>query len=147
VVLKEATDMMHSEGSNSPSQRDRLLLVGDDPERRHNLKETLESCGFEVTEAAPGPEAERKKDEMGMNGIVVDPHVPDMPLAEVERRYILRVLEKEGGHVARAARKLGIPRSSLYQRLKNYGVNLARRGVGTNGGARNGTTNEESEGS
>jgi len=140
--------MMQSEGSNAPSQRDRLLLVGDDPERRHNLKETLESCGFDVTEAAPGPEAERKKDELGLNGIVVDPWVPDMTLAEVERRYILRVLEKEGGHVARAARKLGIPRSSLYQRLKNYGVNLARRGVGSNGGTQNGSTNgEASEGS
>ena len=135
--------MMQSEGSNAPSQRDRLLLVGDDPERRHNLKETLESCGFDVTEAAPGPEAERKKDELGLNGIVVDPMVPDMPLAEVERRYILRVLEREGGHVARAARKLGIPRSSLYQRLKNYGVNLARRGVGSNGGAKNGSANGE----
>jgi len=140
--------MMQSEGSNAPSQRDRLLLVGDDPERRHNLRETLESCGFDVTEAAPGPEAERKKDELGLNGIVVDPMVPDMTLAEVERRYILRVLEREGGHVARAARKLGIPRSSLYQRLKNYGVNLARRGVGSNGGIQNGSTNgEASEGS
>jgi DNA-binding NtrC family response regulator len=140
---------MQSEGSNAPSQRDRLLLVGDDPERRHSLKEALESCGFEVAEAAPGAEAERKKDELGLNGIVVDPMVSDMPLAEVERRYILRVLDKEGGHVARAARKLGIPRSSLYQRLKNYGVNLARRGVGTNGGngGANGAHAEESQGS
>ena len=141
--------MMQSEGSNAPSQRDRLLLVGDDPERRHSLKEALESCGFEVAEAAPGAEAERKKDELGLNGIVVDPMVSDMPLADDERRYILRVLDKEGGHVARAARKLGIPRSSLYQRLKNYGVNLARRGVGTNGGngGANGAHAEESQGS
>jgi transcriptional regulator of acetoin/glycerol metabolism len=93
----------------------------------------LESCGFEVAEAAPGAEAERKADELALNGVIVDPVVPDMPLAEVERRYILRVLDKEGGHVARAARKLGIPRSSLYQRLKNYGVNLARRGGSGNG--------------
>jgi DNA-binding NtrC family response regulator len=112
---------------DAPSNRDRLLLVGDDPQRRKSLKQVLESCGFEIAEATPGAEAERKADELALNGIIVDPAVPEMPLAEVERRYILRVLDKEGGHVARAARKLGIPRSSLYQRLKNYGVNLARR--------------------
>jgi len=125
--------MMEQE-KDAPTNGDRLLLVGDDLERRRSLKEKLESCGFEVSEATPGAEAERKMDEMALNGIIVDPAVPDMPLAEVEKRYILRVLDKEGGHVARAARKLGIPRSSLYQRLKNYGVNLARRGVGGNGG-------------
>src|SRR5262249_24539086 len=118
---------------DAPSQRDRLLLVGDDPERRKSIKRTLESCGFDVAEATPGAEAERKADELALNGVIVDPLVPDMPLAEVERRYILRVLDREGGHVARAARKLGIPRSSLYQRLKNYGVNLERRGVHGNG--------------
>jgi len=134
--------MMEQE-RDAPSKRDRLLLVGDDPNRRKSLKEMLESCGFEVAEATPGVEAERKADELGLNGIIVDPTAPEMPLAEVERRYILRVLDKEGGHVARAARKLGIPRSSLYQRLKNYGVNLARRGVGASGG-NGGTPLEES---
>jgi DNA-binding NtrC family response regulator len=123
--------MMEQE-KETPTNRDRLLLVGDDPERRRSLKQTLESCGFEVAEATPGAEADRKANEMALNGVIVDPGTPEIPLAEVERRYILRVLDKEGGHVARAARKLGIPRSSLYQRLKNYGVNLARRGS-TNG--------------
>ena len=59
------------------------------------------------------------------------PHGTDLPLAEVERRYILRVLEEQGGHVARAAQKLGLPRSSLYQRLKNYGISLSGRSVAT----------------
>src|SRR5262245_17522360 len=119
---------------DATTQRDRLLLVGDDPDRRKNLRQVLESCGFDVAEATPGVEAERKAEELALNGVIMDPAVPEMPLAEVERRYILRVLDKEGGHVARAARKLGIPRSSLYQRLKNYGVNLARRSaIGGNG--------------
>jgi DNA-binding NtrC family response regulator len=42
----------------------------------------------------------------------------DVTLAELERRHIERVLREEDGHVARAAQRLGIPRSSLYQRLK-----------------------------
>lgn len=44
----------------------------------------------------------------------------DKTLEEVERRYIHQVLQKEGGHVESAAKKLGIPRSSLYYKLKQY---------------------------
>ena len=47
-------------------------------------------------------------------------------LEEVERRYVLRVLEAEGGNVERAAQRLGIPRSTLYQRIKVYGVGPRR---------------------
>jgi DNA-binding NtrC family response regulator len=44
----------------------------------------------------------------------------DKTLEEVERHYIHQVLQKEGGHVESAAKKLGIPRSSLYHKLKQY---------------------------
>ncbi|WP_245767560.1 sigma-54-dependent transcriptional regulator [Stigmatella erecta] len=52
------------------------------------------------------------------------PSAPELHLTlrEVERRHITRVLEAEGGHVGRAAQRLGIPRSSLYQRLKSLGL-------------------------
>jgi DNA-binding NtrC family response regulator len=41
-------------------------------------------------------------------------------LEEMERNYIQQVLRKERGRVQLAARKLGIPRSSLYHKLKQY---------------------------
>jgi DNA-binding NtrC family response regulator len=41
-------------------------------------------------------------------------------LEEMERTYIQQVLHKERGRVQSAARKLGIPRSSLYHKLKQY---------------------------
>ena len=41
-------------------------------------------------------------------------------LEEMERDYIQQVLRKERGRVQSAARKLGIPRSSLYHKLKQY---------------------------
>jgi DNA-binding NtrC family response regulator len=47
---------------------------------------------------------------------------PRMTLAEVERRHIQRVLEEESGHVARAAKRLGLPRSSLYAKLRTLRV-------------------------
>jgi len=49
-----------------------------------------------------------------------------VPLAEIERRYILNVLEQFGGNQVRAAAALGIDRSKLYRRLKQYGVMAVR---------------------
>ncbi len=43
-------------------------------------------------------------------------------LEAVERRYIEQILRLENGLVDRAADRLGIPRSTLYQRLKSWGV-------------------------
>jgi len=40
-----------------------------------------------------------------------------LPLAEVERGYIRRVLDANGGNVSRAARILGIDRRTLYRKL------------------------------
>ena len=41
-------------------------------------------------------------------------------LEEMERNYIQQVLRKERGRVQSAAKTLGIPRSSLYHKLKQY---------------------------
>jgi transcriptional regulator with PAS, ATPase and Fis domain len=48
----------------------------------------------------------------------------EMTLEEMERQHISNVLRKENGKVDRAAVKLGIPRSSLYVKIKQYGINL-----------------------
>ncbi len=50
-------------------------------------------------------------------------------LAEMERDYIEEVLLKEGGRVEAAAKRLDIPRSSLYQKIKEFGI--LRSGVPT----------------
>ncbi len=44
-----------------------------------------------------------------------------LTLKELERHHILQVLQEEEGHVDRAAKRLDIPRSTLYQKLKAYG--------------------------
>lgn len=49
-----------------------------------------------------------------------------MTLKELERHHIIKILNEEGGHVDRAARRLDIPRSTLYQKLKAYGPALSR---------------------
>jgi len=49
-----------------------------------------------------------------------------VPLAEIEKRYILSVLQQFGGNQVRTAAALGIDRSKLYRRLKQYGVMAVR---------------------
>ncbi len=46
-------------------------------------------------------------------------------LHEVERKYIERILALERGRVESAAKKLGMPRSSLYYKIKHYQINPA----------------------
>jgi DNA-binding NtrC family response regulator len=48
--------------------------------------------------------------------------VSQRTLEQVEREYIEQVLRREGGRVQSAADKLGVPRSSLYHKLKQYQI-------------------------
>jgi two-component system response regulator HydG len=43
-------------------------------------------------------------------------------LSEIERDHILRTLESCGGNKKQAAEVLGIDRSTLYAKLRAYGV-------------------------
>jgi DNA-binding NtrC family response regulator len=49
----------------------------------------------------------------------------NLTLQEVERRHIERVLREEHGHVERAARRLGVPRSTLYQKINRLGLRVS----------------------
>jgi two-component system response regulator HydG len=44
-----------------------------------------------------------------------------VPLEEVERRYVLRVMEAVGGNKTLAAQVLGVGRKTLYRKLEQYG--------------------------
>jgi DNA-binding NtrC family response regulator len=54
------------------------------------------------------------------------PEPEHLSLREVERRHIERVLRAEGGRVARAAKRLGVPKSTLYQKIRSHGITLPR---------------------
>ena len=55
------------------------------------------------------------------------PYDLDRTLIEVERQHIERVLRAEGGRVEAAAKRLGIPRSSLYQKIKRFGIEAPKK--------------------
>jgi DNA-binding NtrC family response regulator len=50
----------------------------------------------------------------------------NLTLLEVEKRQIEQVLREERGRVEKAAKRLGIPRSSLYQKLKKHRITVSK---------------------
>ena len=53
--------------------------------------------------------------------IVEEATLDNVSLAEVERRYIIKILEKMSFHQIKTAQILGIDRRTLYRRLRQYG--------------------------
>jgi DNA-binding NtrC family response regulator len=56
----------------------------------------------------------------------VEPEGRGLTMEEIERRHIERTLRDEDFRVPRAAKILGIPRSSLYERIRKFGIELPR---------------------
>jgi len=50
----------------------------------------------------------------------------DMTLDQLEKWYVERVLREENGKVDSASKRLGIPRSTLYQKLKKWDLEVSR---------------------
>ncbi|HEY6929861.1 MAG TPA: helix-turn-helix domain-containing protein, partial [Thermoanaerobaculia bacterium] len=50
----------------------------------------------------------------------------NLTLSDAEKLLIQRALETEHGRVDRAAQRLGISRSSLYQRIQKLGIRVSR---------------------
>ncbi len=53
--------------------------------------------------------------------IVADDPTELVPMEEIERRYVLRVMEAVGGNKSQAADVLGFDRKTLYAKLRRYG--------------------------
>jgi DNA-binding NtrC family response regulator len=66
---------------------------------------------------------ERVRDHATSHVVVVSDDPSDLvSMEEVERRYVLRVLESVSGNRTAAARILGFDRKTLYRKLVSYGV-------------------------
>ena len=57
----------------------------------------------------------------GSSGDLLD-NLESCTLAEVEKKYILKVLQEQDGNKAKTASVLGITRKTLYTKLKEYGI-------------------------
>jgi DNA-binding NtrC family response regulator len=55
--------------------------------------------------------------------LVTNGHI--LTLSELERRYIETVLQIEHGRVKEAAKRLGVSRSALYEKIKKHDIGLS----------------------
>jgi two-component system response regulator HydG len=67
--------------------------------------------------------SEKVRDHRGSQVVLAGSDPAELvPLEDVERRYILHVLEAVQGNRTLAARSLGLDRKTLYRKLRQYGV-------------------------
>jgi two-component system, NtrC family, response regulator AtoC len=94
---------------------------GNVRELRNCIERAVALTRFEEITVADLPEAIQ---DYRRSRLVLDLDDPGQlpPLEEVERRYILRVLEAVHGHRTRAAEVLGLDRKTLYRKLERYGI-------------------------
>jgi two-component system response regulator AtoC len=106
-----------------------LLLAYTWPGNVRELKNVLERAtilakgGFIVPEDLP---LELRNDTLGRNSAVFGNKWAGnnglLPLADIERNYILKVLQEKEGNKSATARILGISRSTLRDKLNRYGI-------------------------
>ncbi len=96
-----------------------------------NVRE-LRNCIERAVALARGVEikvddlAERVRDHVASHIVVASQDPSDLAsMEEVERRYVLRVLEAVSGNRTAAARILGFDRKTLYRKLASFGVDAA----------------------
>jgi DNA-binding NtrC family response regulator len=113
-------------------EAERALAVYSWPGNVRELRNVLERaallCGRDVLEgsdlrfeSAAGPASPSAP----MPGFAAAPGA-NLTLEELERSHIERVLSELGGRVTEASQRLGIPRSTLYQKIKRFGLAVPR---------------------
>lgn len=124
-----------------------VLLMSADPERAHSLADALRAAGHTVEIQSGSPLGGQSALGAGVHAVLVDldlpwldraalghllaPGVPQgapEPLEAVEKRQIHAMLLYTGGNKRRAAQLLGIARSTLIQKVRRYGIEVAGRG-------------------
>ncbi|RMH41338.1 MAG: sigma-54-dependent Fis family transcriptional regulator [Deltaproteobacteria bacterium] len=99
----------------------RALLAFPWPGNVRELENVIERCvalasGEEIRADDLPQHVRERRDTDFLAGAVAR----RLTLAELEREYILRVLDDEGGNKTRAAARLGLDRKTLYRKLEDY---------------------------
>jgi DNA-binding NtrC family response regulator len=120
-LQKFAAEQDKSEVSEFSTEAMKALLAHDYPGNVRELANMIEHAvllaGKPVIELDDLPVA--RQDTAAR---APDSEVESLSLKELERRYILRTLERTNGNRSQAARILGIERGTLYNKLKSYGL-------------------------
>jgi two-component system response regulator HydG len=108
----------------SPEVGERLLAYswpGNVRELENAIERAVAVTRFENIAVEDLPERIRS---YRSSHVIVASDDPDelLSMEEVERRYIVRVLEATGGNKTQAAKILGLDRKTLYNKLERYGL-------------------------
>jgi DNA-binding NtrC family response regulator len=103
------------------SEAMRALMTHTWPGNVRELENAVEHALTMGSEDILGPEDLPASVTTPERDIVEEATLDNVSLEEVERRYILRILEKMDGHQIKTAQILGIDRRTLYRRLRQYG--------------------------
>ena len=128
LFLYQTAEQWGVEPLQLSAQAEDRLHAHDWPGNLRELRNALEGAIL----ARRGPLLEAEDFSLGgehakrMRGPESLPEASGLTLEEVERRYILQVMEATGFKVDPAAMALGIHRNTLYTKLKSYGVSLPR---------------------
>ena len=130
LAVEPAGETNQAQDEPAVSKQPCVLLAEDDRDMRMLLAAALRQAGYDVVEALDGVDlldciawvVERRSD--WTEAVLVTSEDPSelVPLEEVERRYILRVLEALGGNKTLAARTLRLDRKTLYRKLERWGA-------------------------
>ena len=123
ILESLARDMPHGKRALTPDAL-RALQEHHWPGNARELRNTLEHAvlltdGDTIDAAALGLSERRRPAS-------APPSSGDSTLKAAEIQEIARALQAEGGRVERAAQRLGVPRSSLYQKIRKYGITIPK---------------------
>ncbi|MBK6532050.1 MAG: hypothetical protein IPF99_21340 [Deltaproteobacteria bacterium] len=94
---------------------------------------TPRPCVSSPTPCVPPPRTESSRTRRGRSPREIrrqlshDENAASPSLALQERQHIERTLERCGYNLLRTAQALGIARSTLYERIKDYGIKVPTR--------------------
>lgn len=118
--LERISKLKGAQYSLSPRAMD-VLLAWQWPGNVRELEICLHkaaSSSKQALDAADLPSEIRN----GSNGEISSDGMPIVPLAEVEKQSILNALRQLNGDKIKTARLLGIGKTTLYRKLKEYGI-------------------------
>jgi transcriptional regulator with PAS, ATPase and Fis domain len=101
-----------------------LRTTGTEGEGREQMLPRLSRLGSRVTPLWVG---DAKVGEIIVIPSPVAPESEQSTLAERERQAIIHTLSETGGKLTESARRLGISRTTLWRRLRDYGIDRDHR--------------------